>query len=99
MPAWSLFPSFAGTARSTGEGSLRLHGLGLGAGLQYAAPHSRSRALQQTATTAILAVKCKRALQEDAPLELHMWGTNLYTGELLTDLHWPCKQLVTFQGV
>lgn len=44
-------------------------------------------------------MKCKRALQEDAPLELHMWGTNLYTGELLTDLHWPCKQLVTFQGV
>ena len=42
-------------------------------------------------------MKFKRALQEDAPLELHMWGTNLYTGELLTDLHRPCKQLVTSQ--
>ena len=51
--------------------------------------HRYQGPLEQIATcciAAVLAASLQRALQEDAPLELHMWGTNLYTGELLTDL-------------
>ena len=72
----------------------------LGCSLQHHIAHQS--ALRRPATcykAADLAVKFKRALQEDAPLELHMWGTNLYTGELLVDLHRPRKQLVTLQWV